>query len=128
MAARPDIPVTGDGLTGASAITASFDVGGGPDEAISAFYVVGGQTQLAPPSYNPRVFKASINNTTGAITWDTTPGETDKEASLPDQRTEVEGVSLNGKLYVIGGIEQPQGTFSIRWGLRAGTMTGVCKS
>jgi hypothetical protein len=108
-----DVPVSGDGLIGTAAIAASFDVGGGPDEAINAFFVAGGQTELGTPgAFNPRVFRADINRTTGAITWNASPGEgTTGGTGLPDARAEVEGVSLNGKLYIIGGIEQPQGTF-----------------
>ena len=103
----PDIPVAvgAEGLWDGTAVGGRFDIGGGSQATRDALYITGGQTKLAgaPADYNARVWRADLDPSSGALTWDETPGESDKQVTLPSPVINLAGVAFNSKLYMIGG-------------------------
>lgn len=91
-----DIPVPAGkaGLWGATLINTGQD----------ALFVAGGAYDLPADDLNPYVYRADINATTGALTWNTAPSDSGAPAvSMGVARTQLTGLSFNNKLYLIGG-------------------------
>lgn len=113
------LPIPGDlgpnaGLWNATAVGGYFDGGGQGGYAI---YVTGGQQSFDgndTQRFNTVVYRAIVNPTTGALTWTAQAGPPSRpDAIIPESRTGMSAVELNGKLYMIGG-RQPSGTGTLR--------------
>lgn len=101
----PGTPLPGDDGYGlynhAAVVVDSAPVTAGASTVSRGIVVAGGNTSVAGSEPNPFVYRATVNESNGALSWDDTPSVDDRQ--VPFVQENMSGISYNNKLYLIGG-------------------------